>query len=134
MPRFAVAAVAAFAMASLPAAADAKRMSPQQKLEKILKGRVSGPPSNCIYLPSIRSTEVIEDTAIVYDAGDVLWVNQPRHGANFLGHDDVLVTETHNSSLCSIDLVRLHDRSSLIRTGSISLGKFVPYRKVAAGN
>ncbi|HYD08271.1 MAG TPA: hypothetical protein VEC60_21230 [Reyranella sp.] len=133
-----IAAILAAATAmSLSVAADAKpRLSGEEKLAKLLEGRVAGEPTDCIYLPRVRSSRIITDTAIVYDAGSVLYVNRPRGGAYSLDDDDVLVTELHGggSSLCSIDVVRLHDRSTLFYNGFVSLGEFVPYRKVSARN
>lgn len=130
-----IAAALATAVLAVPAAAEAKpRLSPEAKLEKMLEGRVAGEPQRCIYLPSIRNTRVIDKTAIVYDAGRTLWVNRPDNGASSLDDDDILVTKLYNSSLCSIDTVQLRDRTSHFYSGFVSLGDFVPYRKVAAAN
>jgi len=129
--------LAAATALSLPLSVDAKpRLSGEEKLAKLLEGRVAGEPTHCIYLPRIRSSRIIDDTAIVYDAGSVLYVNRPRAGAYGLDDDDVMVTDLHGggSSLCSIDVVRLHDRSTLFYNGFVSLGDFVPYRKVSARN
>ena len=129
--------LAAATALSLSVAVDAKpRVSGEEKLAKLLEGRVAGEPTDCIYLPRVRSSRIISDTAIVYDAGSIIYVNRPRGGANGLDDDDVMVTEFHGggSSLCSIDVVRLHDRSTLFYNGFVSLGDFVPYRKVAARN
>ena len=130
--RKALIAVLAAAALAAPVAAEAKRMAPEAKLAKMLEGRVAGEPQDCIYLPSIRSTQVIDNTAIVYDAGRTLWVNRPDNGASSLDDDDVLVTRLHSSSLCSIDIVQLQDRTSWFYSGFVALGDFVPYRKVAA--
>ena len=122
---------------SVSVAADARpRLAPEEKLAKMLDGRVAGEPRDCIYLPSIRGSRIIDKTAIVYDAGRTLWVNRPRSGASSLDDDDILVTNLHGSGsqLCSIDIVRLHDRTSFFYSGFVGLGEFVPYRKVAANN
>ena len=129
--RKALIAVLAAAALTAPVAAEAKRMAPEAKLAKMLEGRVAGEPQDCIYLPSIRSTRVIDKTAIVYDAGRTLWVNRPDNGASSLDDDDVLVTRLHSSQLCSIDIVQLQDRTSWFYSGFVALGDFVPYRKVA---
>jgi len=126
--------IAAATALSLTVTADAKpRKSPEEKLAKMLEGRVAGEPQDCIYLPSIRSSTIVDKTAIVYDAGRTLWVNRPRSGATSLDDDDILVTDLHGSGsqLCSIDIVRLHDRSSFFYSGFVGLGEFVPYKKVA---
>ena len=131
------AVLAAATVLALAVTADARpRLSPEQKLAKMLDGRVAGEPRDCIYLPSIRGSRIVDKTAIVYDAGRTLWVNRPRSGASSLDDDDILVTNLYGSGsqLCSIDIVRLHDRTSFFYSGFVGLGEFVPYRKVAASN
>ena len=122
---------------SLSVSADARpRLSPEAKLAKMLDGRVAGEPQDCIYLPSVHGTRIIDKTAIVYESGRTLWVNRPRSGASSLDDDDILVTDLHGSGsqLCSIDIVRLHDRTSHFYSGFVGLGEFVPYRKVRSAN
>ena len=135
MRKTVVAVLAAATVLSLSFAADARpRIAPEEKLAKLLDGRVAGEPQDCIFLPSIRGSRIIDRTAIVYDAGRTLWVNRPRSGAESLDNDDILVTNLHGSSLCSIDIVHLQDRYSNFYSGFVGLGEFVPYRKVAANN
>ena len=125
------AVLAAATVLSLSVAADARpRISPEAKLAKLLDGRVAGKPQDCIFLPSIRGSRIIDNTAIVYEAGRTLWVNRPRSGAESLDDDDILVTKLHSSSLCSIDIVELRDRYGYFYNGFVGLGEFVPYRKV----
>ncbi|KTE21542.1 MULTISPECIES: hypothetical protein [unclassified Sphingopyxis] len=122
--------LSAAVLAAAPAAASAREsLAPEDQLAKLLKDRVAGEPQNCITLSSVTSSQVIDKTAIVYKIGGTYWVNRPK-GAESLDDDDVLVTKTTGSQLCSIDTVQLHDRSSHFWTGFVSLGKFVPYRKV----
>ena len=129
------AVLAATTVLSLSVAADARpRIAPEAKLAKMLDGRVAGEPRDCIFLPSIRGSRIIDKTAIVYDAGRTLWVNRPRSGAESLDDDDILVTNLHGSSLCSIDIVSLHDRYGHFYSGFVGLGEFVPYRKVASAS
>ena len=111
-------------------AADAKpRLTPEQQLAKTLEGRVAGKPTNCIYTPRVMNTRIYDKTAIVYDAGRTIWVNRPASGASALDDSDILVTQPTNSQLCSVDIVRMIDRSSGFFRGSIGLGEFVPYTK-----
>ena len=117
-------------LAAAPAAAKEKPTG-EEKLAKILEGRVAGEPQDCIYLPRIRSSEIIDGTAIVYDAGSTIYVNRPRNGAYALDDDDIMVTDVHGSTLCSIDVVRLHDRTSFFYDGFVGLDEFVPYKTVA---
>lgn len=125
-------AVAAFALSATGPAIARTKQSPEAKLAKILDGRVAGKPVHCIFLPSVRNTKVIDHTAIVYDAGSVIYVNRPDSGAKSLDDDDVMVTDLHSSSLCNIDVVKLHDRSSGFYNGFVGLGDFVPYRRLAS--
>ncbi|MFN7028696.1 MAG: hypothetical protein ACK4PC_04950 [Sphingopyxis sp.] len=122
---------AAAVLAAIPATASAReKLAPEDQLAKLLEGRIAGEPQNCITLSMARSSQVIDKTAIVYRVGSTLWVNRPEGGASSLDDDDILVTKLSGSQLCSIDTVQLHDRSSHMYSGFVSLGKFVPYRRV----
>jgi hypothetical protein len=128
MKRFIALAAAASVLAIAPAAA-APRLSPEAKLAKQLQGRVAGEPVDCINLRNIRSSRIIDDTAIVYEVGNTLYVNRPRSGADSLDRWDTMVTNTFSSQLCSIDTIKLVDPTSRMLTGIVFLGDFVPYRK-----
>ncbi|MGH6634164.1 hypothetical protein [Sphingopyxis sp.] len=121
--------LAAAAMAATPAAAREK-LAPEDQLAKLLEGRVAGEPQDCISLSTARSSQIIDKTAIVYKVGSTYWVNRPKGGAESLDDDDILVTKTTGSQLCSIDPVELRDRTSHMYAGFVSLGKFVPYKRV----
>ena len=125
------AAVAALGMASpaISAGSAKQKLTPEQSLEKRLKGWVAGEPVDCIYLPMVRNTTIYDKTAILYDSGSTIYVNRPKSGASFLDDDDVMITTPTGSQLCSIDIVRLQDRTSGMFGGTVGLGKFVPYRK-----
>jgi len=118
----------AAALAAVPATAREK-LAPEDQLAKLLEGRVAGKPQNCIPLSTTQSSQIIDKTAIVYRVGSTLWVNRPKGGAESLDDDDILVLKTSGSQLCSIDTLELHDRSSHMYSGFVSLGEFVPYRR-----
>jgi hypothetical protein len=101
----------------------------ERALSEVLTGRSPGRPVNCISLRAVRSSLIIDRTAIVYDVGGTLYVNRPRSGASSLDDDDVLITRTTGSQLCRLDMVRLVDRGSRVQSGSVSLGQFVPYAR-----
>lgn len=102
----------------------------EAKLNEILQGRVAGEPVDCLRLQNIRSSRIVDDTAILYTTTDgTIYVNRPRSGASTLDQWDVLVTRNFGSRLCSIDIVRLYSTSPWIQTGFVGLGEFVPYRK-----
>lgn len=122
---------AASVMAAEPPA-DSPAARGEARLAAMLEGRVAGKPVDCLNLHDIRSSRIIDRTAIVYDTGGgTLYVNRPRSGKESLRRDNVMVTDTHSSRLCSIDIVRLYDTASRMEVGFVGLGDFVPYRKVA---
>lgn len=123
----------ALALSSVSASAASPDARGEAKLAKAIAGRVAGKPVDCITLRNIQSSEIIDRTAILYrTVGGSLYVNVPRSGQTSLDDDDILVTKTWGSQLCSIDIVRLIDRVSRFETGFVGLGAFVPYTKVAA--
>ena len=113
-----------------PVAAQARERDPEADLARALRGRVAGEPVSCIDLHRVRSSRVIPGTAILYDAGSVIYVNRPRNGAEELNRFDTLVTRTPSTQLCSVDVVHTVDLSSNTFTGSVFLDEFVPYRRV----
>ncbi len=124
---------AGLALATGPALAE-RRAPPEVQLERALDGRVAGEPVDCINLHQVRSSRIIDNTAILYDAGGTVYVNRPRAGAESLDHWDTMVTRLNSSRLCSVDTVRLVDLQSRMMTGVVFLGEFVPYRRVRNGD
>ena len=115
-------------------AALAKPVDHEAELARHLAGRVAGEPVQCIDLHRIRSSQVINDTAIVYDAGSVLYVNRPDNGADSLDDNDTMVTRLFTTQLCNIDTVTMVDRVSGTMTGIVFLGDFIPYRREQTGD
>ena len=110
--------------------AQAKPQDHEAELARALHGRVAGEPVQCIDLHRIRNSRIITDTAIIYDAGSVVYVNRPDNGADQLNQWDAMVTRTSTSQLCNVDTVTMIDRASHNFTGVVFLGDFVPYRRV----
>ncbi|HEX8194133.1 MAG TPA: hypothetical protein VF552_14660 [Allosphingosinicella sp.] len=127
-PLLALALLASIA-APVAAASAAERRSPEARLARAVEGRVEGEPTRCLNNLRFTSSRIIDGTAIVYEAGNTLWVNRPRGGAESLDQWDVLVTRQFSPQLCRGDVVRLYDSSSMIQTGAVFLGDFVPYRR-----
>lgn len=123
---------AALLLGAMPAQATPRAERGQAELEEALKGRTAGEPVDCLRLGNIRSTRIIDDTAILYTTDGTIYVNRPRSGARSLDDWDVLVTEPFGSQLCRVDVVRTYDRDLRFQTGFVSLGDFVPYRKADA--
>ena len=113
-----------------PAAAASPQTKGEAKLARDIEGLVAGEAVDCLRLHDIRSSWIIDRTAIVYEGrGGTLYVNRPRAGRQSLDRFDVLVTTPFGGQLCSIDVVRLYDSSSQLETGAVFLGPFVPYHK-----
>lgn len=106
----------------------------EARLARAVDGRVAGTPIDCINLRDIDSTQIINRTAIIYRMRNgTLYVNRPS-GAAFLGSSDVLVTDTHSSRLCRVDIVRLVDNVTRMPSGTLGLGQFIPYPHPSRGN
>lgn len=105
-------------------------VDPEVRLAHELEGWAPGKPSDCIELQQVRSTRIIDGTAIIYDMGSTRFVNRPQAGARSLSQWDTLVTESYSPQLCSVDVVKLYDSSAHMQTGVLFLGQFVPYKKV----
>ncbi len=120
---------AGLAFAAVPAAADEELSEGEQKLEKILEGRVAGEPQRCIRdFPSSRM-QVIDDTAIVYGRGKTVYVQRTRNPED-IDRDDVLVVRKFGTTqLCRLDIVNKVDRLSGMFSGSIFFEDFVPYTR-----
>lgn len=116
-----------------PAVQAAPAKTTEERLAKALDGRVAGEPVDCIYQHEIRSSQIFDRTAILYELTDgTYYLNRPEGGARSLSRNDVLVTDTHSPRLCSIDIVKLYDSSHWMQNGVVNLGKFVPYKKIPA--
>jgi len=129
MRKIVAAFTAGFVLALAPASA-AEPTDREAELARALEGRVAGEPVDCVDLRRIRSSRMIADTAILWDAGHTIYVNRPRAGADSLNHWDAMVTRTPTGRLCSVDSVTLVDATSRTMTGVVLLGDFVPYRRV----
>lgn len=114
--------------------AQAAPRDPEARLAREIEGRVAGDPVDCIDLHRVRSSRIIDNTAIVYEAGNTLYVNRPRAGAESLDRWDTMVVRPFSSRLCSVDTIRMIDPTSQIMTGIVFLGEFVPYRRVRNGD
>lgn len=121
--------LAAGSLLTSPALQARERISGEEKLAKMLEGRVAGEPESCIRtFPSVELT-VIDGTALVYKQGGTLWVNVPARPES-LDDRDALLTRQFSSRLCKMDIVTTFDPSMGFYTGNIFLSDFVPYRKV----
>ena len=119
---------AALAMAGATAAAARSAEENEARLARMLEGRTAGEPVSCITALNSSRIEVIEDVALVYDAGDTIYVARPSDPRS-LGRNDVIVINRFGGQLCHNDVIRTVDRYQGFTTGAVFLDKFVPYKR-----
>lgn len=126
-----LAAAALLAAGGGPALAQAGDAGPpalSPKMIELLAGRTAGKPVSCVSLRDVRSTRIVDETAIIYELSRKRWlVNFPRGGCPSLREDRTLVTTTPSTRLCRGDIARVIDPPSPMEFGSCGLGDFVPY-------
>lgn len=124
-------AVLAAAAGLVAAPLEASRPSGEERLAKLIEGRVVGEPRRCISTTGNHNLTIIDKTAIVYKDGRRVWVNRTAHPED-IDEDDILVIRKFSgSSLCRTDMITLADRYSGMFSGAIFLGDFVPYEKAS---
>jgi hypothetical protein len=121
-------------LALVAGSAQAVPIDREAELARALEGRVAGAPVDCIDMHRVHSSRIVPGTAILYDTGGILYVNRPRAGAESLNHWDIQVNRLWTSQLCSIDTVELIDQGSRMFSGTVFLGEFVPYRRIATSD
>ena len=125
-------ATSAFGMLSSPVLADenAQMTRGEEKLAKLLDGRVAGEPQSCIRTLGSRNLSQIDGTALTYRDGDTVWVNYTRNPDSIDDRDIMVIDRFSGSSLCRTDQVKLVDRVNGFLSGILLLDQFVPYKKV----
>ena len=123
-----LAAVASLALIAGPSVAG-ERLNGDQKLAKLLEGRVAGEPRSCINTRVNSESQVIDGTALVYGRGRTIWVNVPAN-ARDLDDRDALLVRQYGANLCRQDIVTTFDTNGGFYTGNVFLGDFVPYTRV----
>ena len=125
-----IAALAVSALAITGTVAEAReKKTGEEKLAELLKDRVPGKPESCISTGRNDNLRVIDDTAIVYDAGKTIWVNTTRNPKDLDWNDTLVIKRTNAMRLCKLDQVTTVDQGSGFFNGVIFLEDFVPYRK-----
>lgn len=106
------------------------RQTGEERLAKMLEGRVAGAPVDCVRtLPNTDMT-VIDGTAIVIKRGSTLYVNRTSDPQSLDDGDGLLLKRFGDGGqLCSIDTMTKFDRVSHFYTGNVFLSEFVPYTK-----
>ena len=130
MPLFILAAALAGCTTAPPPAS--RTAEGQEKLTKLLAGKVAGQPTEC--LPSFRQNDmvVIDESTIAFREGaGRVYVNRVIGACNGVGHSGyALVTNSFGGGrLCRGDIARVMDVQNGTTIGSCALGDFVPYTR-----
>lgn len=128
-----LAAVAGFGLL-MASGAQAQNAKGEAQLAKMLEGREAMAAVPCIEVRKIISTDIINNTAIVYRlrGSPTLYVNRPTAGLNDL-HSSGSLTLTDAVKLCEGNNLLTGDNggrgAAAGYTGGVRLGEFVPYKK-----
>jgi hypothetical protein len=127
--RWGLATVALLAIAAAPRDTRAEDAKTQAALAKELAGLTAGPAQACISTFETRDSSVTSfgDTLVYRTAGRTRYVSHTS-GCSGVGGDNILITRSPSTQLCSGDIATTVDRTSRIQSGSCSLGEFTPYR------
>jgi hypothetical protein len=120
---------AALALAATAATASSTSQQGEARLARMLEGRTAGQPVSCIDTMNSNKMQVIDEVALVYDAGKTIYVARPTD-PHMLKRNDALVMDRFSPSrLCVQEPMRTIDRYDGYPTGSVFLKDFVPYTK-----
>src|SRR6476660_9854513 len=102
----------------------------QEQFQRLLAGKVAGPPVSC--LPEMRNSDmrvIDEDTVIFRQSSNRVYVGHMAGGCNMLGKGGyALVTKRVGSlGLCHGDIATVVDTHNGFTVGSCVIVDFVPY-------
>ncbi|MFN4021047.1 MAG: hypothetical protein ACK4IC_11085 [Erythrobacter sp.] len=113
------------------AAAEAAPMTKgEQRLAKLLEGRIAGEPVRCIRTFPNLPMEAIENTAYVYGRGETIYVQRTSHPGDIDESDALVIRRFSASELCRLDQATTVDRVLGFFTGAVFFEDFVPYTRV----
>lgn len=130
--------VAAAALAVSPAMAQDEEAADEavemtegeERLAKLLEGRVAGEPMTCIrQLPNDRMT-TIDGTAYVYGRGRTIYVQRTRNPDKIDDRDTLVSRRFNATQLCRMDVLSTIDPVNGFFTGAVFFEDFVPYTRV----
>lgn len=102
----------------------------EQRLAKLLEGRVAGEPVRCINAFRYVRIQTIDRTAYVYGRGDTIWVQRTRNPRQIESRDYLRTIRGDASRLCRDDQTVQVEPVSGILSGVVFFEDFVPYTRV----
>lgn len=103
----------------------------QAKYERLLAGKVAGPPVSCV--PSYRANDmiVIDENTVIFKqgGGSRLYVANMQGGCSNLGRFNytMVTRQVGASGLCRGDIADIVDPTNGFLVGSCTFGQFTPY-------
>ena len=106
----------------------------QQEFDRLLAGKVAGPPQHCLPTYNQNDMVVIDEQTIAFRQGSSrVYVNHMEGGCSNLGGPYALVTKQFGSAqLCRGDIGQVVDLTNHFTVGSCVFGDFVPYTRPRA--
>ena len=123
------AALALVATAAVASGSGTPNAKGEARLAHMLEGRTAGQPVSCINTARSSDMQVIDGVAVVYDAGQTIYVARPTD-PRMLGRNDALVIDRFSPGrLCVQESMKTIDQYDHHTTGVVFLKDFVPYTK-----
>ena len=121
-------------VAGEPSAATEPQTKGEERLARLLEGRVAGEPVRCIRsLPAQRMT-TIDGTAYVYGSGNTIYVQRTLDPDQINGNDALVMTRFNASQICRLDQTNTVNRVLGFFTGAVFFEDFVPYTRVKSSD
>lgn len=120
---------AAFALSATVASASPTSDAGEARLARMLAGRTAGQPVSCINVLNSSKMQVIDEVALVYDAGKTIYVARPVDPRMLRRNDAILMDRFSPAQLCVQEAMRTVDRYEGFTTGALFLKDFVPYTR-----
>jgi hypothetical protein len=120
---------AAMALAATAATASPTSDQGEARLARMLEGRTAGQPVSCIDTINPTKMQVIDEVALVYDAGKTIYVARPVDPRQLRRNDAIVMDRLSGTRLCVQEAMRTVDRYDGYPTSAVFLKDFVPYTK-----
>lgn len=105
----------------------------QQEYQRLIAGKVAGPPISCLPTYNANDMIVIDEQTVAFRQGGnhVYIAHMPHGGCSNLGRPPyaMLTRQFGTAQLCRGDIARVIDTTNGITVGSCVFGDFTPYSK-----
>lgn len=102
----------------------------EQRLARMLEGRVAGEPQNCIRSMLNDRLTVIDETAYVYGRGRTIYVQRTQNPEQIDDRDALVARRFNGTEICRQDVVTTVDPVLGFFTGAVFFDDFIPYTRV----